>query len=162
MILGMPIETFTLLHVVISLIGIASGLVVLGGMLAGKRLELWTIVFLTTTVLTSATGFLFPITAFTPALAVGILSLALLAGALVALYVFQLAGAWRPAYVITALSALYLNVFVGVVQGFQKIALLRSLAPTQAEPPFLIAQAMVLGLFIVAGVVALVRFHPQA
>jgi hypothetical protein len=161
MILGMPIETFTLLHVVISLIGITSGLVVLGGMLAVKKLELWTIVFLTTTVLTSATGFLFPITAFTPALAVGTLSLALLAAALLALYVFRLAGVWRPIYVVTAIFALYLNVFVGVVQGFQKIAFLQSLAPTQSEPPFLITQAVVLGLFIVAGIVAVRRFRPQ-
>ncbi len=162
MILGMPIETFTLLHVVISLIGIASGLVVLIGMLCNRKLAGWTALFLGTTVLTSLTGFLFPVTAFTPALAVGALSLVLLAAALVALYVFHLAGAWRPIYVVTAISALYLNVFVGVVQSFQKIAFLQSLAPTQSEPPFLIAQAVVLGLFIVAGIVALVRFHPQA
>jgi hypothetical protein len=112
MVLGLSIETFTLLHVVISLIGIVTGLVVLAGMLSGKRLPGWTAVFLTTTVLTTVTGFLFPITAFTPALGVGILSSAILVVALAAIYAFHLAGAWRPVYVITAIAALYLNVFV--------------------------------------------------
>jgi hypothetical protein len=162
MILGMSIETFTLLHVVISLVAIAAGLVVLGGMLSGRRLPALTALFLATTVLTSVTGFLFPITAFTPALAVGALSLALLAAALLSLYVFGLTGAWRPVYVVTAIAALYLNVFVGVVQAFQKLSFLQPLAPTQSEPPFLIAQAAVLIAFLVAGTLALMRFHPQS
>jgi hypothetical protein len=162
MILGMSIETFTLLHVVISLVAMAAGLVVLWGMLSGRRLAALTAFFLATTVLTSVTGFLFPITAFTPALAVGALSLALLAAALLSLYVFGLAGAWRPVYVVTAIAALYLNVFVGVVQAFQKLSFLQPLAPTQSEPPFLIAQAALLIAFLVAGALALMRFHPPS
>ena len=162
MVLGMSIETFTLLHVVISLVGIATGLVALGGMLSGNRLPGWTAVFLGTTVLTTVTGFLFPITAFTPALGVGILSSLILAVALAALYAFHLAGAWRPIYVITAIAALYLNVFVLVVQSFQKLSVLQPLAPTQSEPPFLFAQGAVLALFVLAGVLALMRFRPAA
>ena len=160
MILGMSFETFTLVHTVISLIGIATGLVALAGMLAGKLLKGWTGLFLVTTVLTSVTGFLFPISVFTPALGVGILSMVVLAIALAALYVFHLASAWRPIYVITAVFALYLNSFVGVVQAFQKIAVLQPLAPTQSEPPFLIAQGLLLGLFVVLGVIATLRFRP--
>ena len=160
MILGMSFETFSLLHTVISLIGIATGLVALAGMLAGKLLNGWTGLFLVTTVLTSVTGFLFPISVFTPALGVGILSMVVLALALAALYVFHLAGAWRPIYVITAVFALYLNSFVGVVQAFQKVSFLQPLAPTQSEPPFLIAQGLLLGLFVVLGVIATLRFRP--
>ena len=162
MVLGLSFESFTLLHVVISLVAIASGLVVLIGMLSGKRLPGWTALFLATTVLTSVTGFLFPITAFTPALAVGALSLAILAAALLALYVFRLAGAWRPIYVTSAIAALYLNVFVAVVQAFQKLEPLQPLAPTQSEPPFLIAQAAVLVAFILAGLLAVTRFRPES
>ncbi len=161
MVLGLSIATFTTLHVVISLVGIGSGLVVLVGMLANKRLEAWTALFLASTVLTTVTGFLFPISAFTPALAVGVLSAILLAAALLALYVFHLAGAWRWIYVVGAVFALYLNVFVAVVQSFQKVAFLQPLAPTQSEPPFIAAQAVVLALFIVLGVVALIRFRPE-
>ena len=118
--------------------------------------------FLATTLLTTLTGFLFPISGFTPALGVGILSTVILVIALAALYVFHLAGAWRPIYVITAVLALYLNSFVGVVQAFQKVAVLQPLAPTQSEPPFLIAQGLLLGLFVVLGAIATVRFHPAA
>ena len=160
MILGMSFETFSLLHTVISLIGIATGLVALAGMLAGKLLNGWTGLFLLTTVLTTVTGFLFPISVFTPALGVGILSTVILVIALAALYVFHLAGAWRPIYVITAVFALYLNSFVGVVQAFQKVSFLQPLAPTQSEPPFLIAQGALLGLFVVLGIIAVVRFRP--
>lgn len=160
MVLGLSISAFTTLHVAISLVAIAAGLVVLAGMLAGRRMPMLTALFLATTIATSVTGFLFPITALTPALAVGALSLAILAVALLALYGFRLAGAWRPVYVITAVAALYLNVFVAVVQAFQKLAALQPLAPTQSEPPFLAAQAAVLGLFVVLGVLAAVRFRP--
>jgi hypothetical protein len=160
MILGMSFETFSLLHTVISLIGIATGLVALAGMLAGKLLKGWTGLFLLTTVLTTVTGFLFPISVFTPAIGVGIVSSVILVIALAALYVFHLAGAWRPIYVTTAVFALYLNSFVGVVQAFQKVSFLQPLAPTQSEPPFLIAQGALLGLFVVLGIIALVRFHP--
>ena len=161
MILGMSIDTFTVVHVVISLIGIATGLIVLFGMFSGNRMSGMTALFLLTTILTSVTGFMFPISGFTPALGFGILSLAVLALTLLGLYVFRLAGAWRWIYVVTAVIALYLNVFVAVVQSFQKLSFLRPLAPTQSEPPFAIAQGIVLLLFIVAGVVAVRRFHPE-
>ena len=110
--------------------------------------------------LTNFTGFLFPISGFTPALPVGVLSTVILAIALLALYGFRLAGAWRPIYVITAIAALYLNVFVAVVQAFQKLGPLQELAPTQSEPPFLAAQGLVLVLFVIAGFIALQRFSP--
>jgi hypothetical protein len=161
MILGMSIETFTLVHVIISLIAIASGLIVLFGMFGGNRMSGMTALFLLTTILTSVTGFLFPISGFTPAIGFGIISLVLLALAVLGLYVFRLAGAWRWIYVVTAVIALYLNVFVLVVQSFQKLSFLQPLAPTQSEPPFAIAQGIVLLLFIVAGVVAVRRFHPE-
>ena len=161
MILGLSTSAFTTLHVVISLIGIAIGLIALIGMLISNRLPGWTALFLAATVLTSVTGFLFPIASFTPALAVGAISLAILAAALIALYFFRLTGAWRWIYVAAAVVALYLNVFVLVVQAFQKLALLQPLAPTQSEPPFLLAQAAALLLFVVLGVLAVRRFHPE-
>jgi hypothetical protein len=160
MILGMPISTFTTLHVVISLIGIAAGIIVLLAMLGGRHLPGLTFIFLATTVLTSATGFLFPFQTFLPSHAVGALSLLVLAIALLALYAFQLRGSWRWIYVVTAIFALYLNAFVGVVQAFQKVEPLQVLAPTQSEPPFVAAQAIVALLFLVLGGVALRRFHP--
>jgi len=162
MILGMSIATFTTVHVILSLIGIASGIVVLFGMLGGKRLHGLTAIFLATTVLTSVTGFLFPHDRLLPSHIVGIISLVALALAILALYVYGLAGSWRWIYVATAVVALYLNVFVAVVQAFQKLPALRSLAPTQSEPPFLIAQAVVLAIFVVLGGIALKAFRPQA
>jgi hypothetical protein len=160
MILGMSADTFTLVHVVLSLVGIGSGLIVLFGMLGAKRLDGWTALFLATTVLTSVTGFFFPVTGFLPSHAVGILSLVFLAAALFAFYVYHLAGAWRWIYVVGAVVALYFNVFVGVVQAFRKVSFLEPLAPTQSEPPFLVAQLAVMAIFIVLGVLAVRRFHP--
>ena len=160
MILGLSIATFTLVHAIISLVGIATGLVVLLGMLRGHMHAGWTAIFLATTLLTTLTGFLFPISGFTPALGTGVLSTIILAVALPALYVFHLAGAWRPIYVVTAIAALYLNVFVAVVQAFQKLGPLQELAPTQSEPPFLAAQGFVLALLLIAGFVALRTFWP--
>ena len=160
MILGMPDSTFTLVHVVLSLIGIVCGIVVVVGMLSAKRLAGLTAVFLATTVLTSATGFLFPFTSFGPPQIIGALSLAVLAVAILALYVRRLAGFWRWVYVIGAMLALYLNCFVGVVQAFQKLPFLQSLAPTQSEPPFAIAQVAVMAIFIVLGIGAVRKFHP--
>jgi hypothetical protein len=160
MILGMSADTFTLVHVVLSLVGIGSGLIVLFGMLGAKRLDGWTALFLATTVLTSVTGFFFPVTGFLPSHAVGILSLVFLAAALFAFYVYHLAGVWRWIYVVGAVVALYFNVFVGVVQAFRKVSFLEPLAPTQSEPPFLVAQLAVMAIFIVLGVLAVRRFHP--
>ena len=112
--------------------------------------------------MTSATGFLFPINGFTPALAFGFISSVLLAAALLALYAYRLAGAWRWIYVGSALLALYLNVVVGIVQSFQKLSFLQPLAPTQSEPPFLVAQSIVLVIFVVLGIAAVRKFHPEA
>jgi hypothetical protein len=162
MILGMSLPTFTLLHVVISLVAIAAGVVVVLGMLGSNRLAGWTVLFLATTVLTSATGFLFPFTRLLPSHMVGIISLVVLAVAIVALYVRRLAGAWRWIYVASAVLALYLNVFVLVVQIFLKIPFLTALAPTQTELPFVAVQAVTLLTFIALGVLAVRSFHPVA
>ena len=161
MILGLSLQNFTLLHVIISLIGIVTGFIVVLGMLKGERMGIWTALFLVTTILTTATGFLFPSAGFTPALAVGYVSSAVLIVTLLALYVFRLAGPWRSIYVIGALVALYLNTFVGVVQSFQKISFVNGLAPTQSEPPFFIAQSIVLAIFVMLGYFAIKRFHPS-
>jgi len=161
MILGMSIATFTLVHVVISLIGILAGFVVLAEMLAGGRLDVWNAVFLATTVATSVTGFFFPSTTFGPSQMVGVISLVALAVALFALYGRGLAGSWRAIYVVAAVLALYLNVFVGVVQAFQKLPFLAALAPTQSEPPFLVAQSVVLVAFLALGFLAVRRFPPR-
>jgi hypothetical protein len=162
MILGMSVGAFTILHVIITLVAIGSGLVVVGGMFASHKLPVTTALFLLTTALTSLTGFLFPIHGFTPALGVGVLACVILAVALFALYKERLAGAWRPVYVITAIASLYLNVFVLVVQSFMKVPALAALAPTQSEPPFAITQAVVLVIFILIGLIAVVKFRPAA
>ena len=162
MILGLSTQTFTLIHVIISLLAIASGILVLIGMLRSNRMPGWTALFLLTTVLTSVTGFLFPIRGFTPALGTGIVSLVLLGFALCGLYSKHLSGAWRWVYVTTAVASLYLNVLVLIVQSFQKIPALTPLAPTQSEPPFLIAQVIALFVFVVLGTLAAIRFRPAA
>ncbi len=154
-------KTLTLIHVAISLIGILSGFIVVSGMLAGRRLNGWTSLFLATTVATSVTGFFFPVDHFMPSHAVGILSLLVLALAIYARYARHLEGAWRKIYVGGAVLALYLNVFVGIVQAFQKVPALKDLAPTQTEPPFKITQLLVLTLFVAIGIVATIRFHNQ-
>jgi hypothetical protein len=153
-------DTFTLVHVVLSLFGILSGLVVLYGLLTANRMNGWTMIFLVTTVATSVTGFGFPFHGVTPAIIVGIFSLIVLLAAIVARYVFHLAGSWRWIYVVSSVVALYFNVFVLVAQSFLKIPALHALAPTGSEPPFAIAQGIVLLLFIVAGTLAVKRFHP--
>jgi hypothetical protein len=160
MILGMSTASFTVLHVILSLIGIVSGLVVLVGMWAARRLEGWTALFLASTVATSLTGFLFHSAHFGPPHVVGLISLVLLVLAILAFYSYHLAGSWRWVYVVTAVAALYFNVFVGVVQAFQKLPLLQPLAPTGSEPPFLIAQGLVFIAFVVFALVALKRFYP--
>src|SRR5580704_5843929 len=143
MILGMTLSTFTLFHVVLSLVGIATGLIVVYGLMTGKRFDAWTPIFLLFTVLTSLTGFLFPFTHLLPSHVVGILSLLVLAVAIVARYPLHLAGSGRWIYVVSAVVALYLNVFVLVVQSFLKIPPVHALAPTQKEPPLLVIQLIV-------------------
>jgi hypothetical protein len=161
MIYGVPLATFTLLHVIISLIAIVCGLVVVFGMFASNQLTRWTGLFLFTTALTSVTGFYFPGTTLTPARIFGIASLIVLVPTVLALYVFGLRGFWRWIYIAGVVIALYLNVFVAVVQSFAKIPELQSLAPTQSEPPFLIAEGGALVIFILLGIIALVLFHPE-
>jgi hypothetical protein len=159
MMLGMTLSTFTLFHVVLSLVGIASGLIVVYGLMTGKRLDGWTATFLVFTVLTSLTGFLFPFTHLLPSHVVGILSLLMLAVAIVARYPRRLEGAWRRIYVICAMVALYLNCFVLVAQMFLKLPALHALAPKGNKPPFLIAQLALLAIFVWLTIVAARRFH---
>jgi hypothetical protein len=155
----MILRIYTIIHVIISLLGIISGFVVIYGMHTANAMNGWTAFFLVTTVATSVTGFFFPFRGFTPALAVGIISLGLLAPAIYARYHTDLTGSWRWIYVVGALLAQYLNFFVLIVQSFQKIPALKALAPTQKEPPFAITQLFFLILFIVLGVAAVKKFH---
>lgn len=157
--LGM--DTLTLVHVAISLLGIVTGFVVLSGLLKSKRLDGWTAIFLVTTVLTSVTGFFFPFKRFLPSHGIAILSLVLLAVAIYARYSRQLAGAWRRTYVITAMLAQYFNVFVLVVQAFLKVPALKAMAPTQMEPPFAIAQVVLLLAFGALIYLAANRFQDE-
>src|SRR5271168_2782948 len=159
MILGMTTATFTLVHVLLSLVGIAAGLLVVYGMLRGKRFDGATVVFLTTTVLTSLTGFLFPVEHILPSHVLGVISIVALAIALAARYGLHLSGAWRAIYVVCAFLALYLNVFVLVAQIFMKVPAAHALAPTQKEPPFLVAQLVVMAIFVVLGIFAVKKFR---
>lgn len=149
------------IHVALSLIGIVSGLVVVYGLLTDRPLKTWTALFLATTILTSVTGFPLAPFGFDPPRAVGVISLVFLAIAVIALYVFSLAGAWRWIYVVSALVALYLNCFVAVIQAFMKLPFLHDLAPTQSEPPFVIAQVALLVIFIAFGFFSVRSFHPR-
>jgi hypothetical protein len=155
----MILKAYTLIHVLISLVGIGSGLVVSFGLIRGKLLSAWTTWFLATTVATSVTGFFFPFHGFTPAYAVGAISLVVLAVAILARYSFHLSGAWRWLFVVNSLLALYFNVFVLVAQLFQKVPALKALAPTQSEPPFLVTQLIVLALFFALTILAAIRFR---
>jgi hypothetical protein len=167
MILGMSLSTFVLVHVIISLIGIAAGFVVMFGMLGSNRMPGWTASFLLFTILTSATGFLIPPLLFDkllPSHMIGMLSLVLLAIACFALYGQKLSGAWRWIYVLTALISLYLNVFVLVIQSFLKVPALHALAPSvpPSEPPFAILQGIVLVFFVIVIIGVIRRFRPLA
>lgn len=158
----MFLTLLTIIHVIISLVALVAGLVVLRGLLIGERLEGWTATFLSTTVLTSVTGFFFPTTRLLPSQIVGGISLLILALAIYARYSRHLKGGWRKVYVIGAVLALYLNAFVGVVQAFLKTPVLKALAPTQTELPFKVTQLLVLALFIGLGAVATVRFSDKS
>ena len=162
MVLGMSLATYTLIHVVIGLIGIGSGFLVMFGLLNGKRLGAMTSIFLVTTVLTSLTGFGFPFTHLLPSHTLAILSLIDLAITIPALYLFHLSGAWRNTFVITSGIALYFNCFVLVVQGFAKVPALHALAPTQKEPPFAIAQIALMVAFVALTTFAVRKFRISA
>ena len=163
MVLGMSLATFTLLHVVVSLIGIVAGLVAMVGLLKSKPMPGWTGLFLLTTILTSVTGFFFPVEKLLPSHVIGIISLVLLAVACLALYGQKLAGRWRWIYVLTAMISLYLNVFVLVIQSFLKVPPLHALAPRvpPSEPPFAIVQGIVLVFFVVTTFLAIRKFRPM-
>ena len=162
MMLGLSLHAVTVLHVVISLIGIVTGLVVLYGLFKSQSMPGMTAVFLLTTILTNATGFMFPLESLLPSHVIAIISLVLLAIACYALYGMKASGAWRSIYVVTAITSLYLNVFVLVIQSFLKIGPLHALAPSvpPSEPPFAVVQGVVLVLFIGAIIAAVRRFRP--
>ena len=160
MILGLSITTYTLLHTVLSLVGIVAGLVVAGGLATGKRLDRWAAVFLVTTILANASGFGFPFVKFLPSHAVGFISLVGLAIVIVAQYAKHFAGRWRTTYAGGVVLATYFNVFVLVAQLFKRIPVLFVAAPTQSEPPFALTQALVLALFVWLGVGAVKGFRP--
>jgi hypothetical protein len=164
MVLGMSLATFTLVHVIISLIAIVTGLLVMFGLLGSRRMPGLTASFLLFTILTSVTGFVFPFTQLLPSHMVGILSLVLLAIACIALYAMKLAGPWRSIYVVTAMTSLYLNVFVLVIQAFLKVPALHALAPSvpPAGPVFAVVQGIVLVFFVLVIIGAWRRFKPMA
>jgi hypothetical protein len=163
MILGMSLSAFTTVHVIISLIAIVSGIIVMFGLLGSSRMPGMTAIFLFFTILTSATGFLFPFEKLLPSHMVGILSLVLLAIAVIALYAMQLSGPWRSIYVVTAMTSLYLNVFVLIIQAFLKVPALHALAPSvpPSEPPFAVIQGIVLVFFVIVIIGAVRRFRPM-
>ncbi len=157
----MPIATLTLIHVLLSLVGIGSGFIVVYGALTRKRLDGLTGIFLVSTALTSLTGFLFPFEHLLPSHVIGGISLVVLAIAILARYALRLERAWRSIYMVCAVIALYFNVFVAVAQSFLKVPALKALAPTQKEPPFLIAQLTVMAIFIVLGTFAVKKFRTE-
>ena len=161
MIAGMPVEAFTQLHVAISLVGIATGLVVVIGWIRRRFLPGWTAAFLVSTAATSVTGFMFHSTAFGAPHLFGVISLVALAAGVFALFVRRLSGPWRVVFLLTSILALYLNAFVGIVQTFQKVAFFNAFAPTQTEPPFVAAQAVALLAFVVLGVLAVRRVRQR-
>jgi len=157
----MILHVYTIIHVLISLVGIFTGLIVLFGLLAGKRLDGWTKWFLITTVATSVTGFFFPFHGFTPAIGLGIISLPFLALTIFARYPSRLMGPWRWIYVIGAVICLYFNLFGLVVQLFEKVPALHAMDPTQTEPPFKLTQLVVLLVSALLAIIAAIRFQPE-
>jgi hypothetical protein len=157
----MILQIYTIIHTLISLVAIFTGFVVAFGMLAGRRLNGWTKWFLVTAVATTITGFFFPFHGFTPAIGLGIISLPFLALTIFGRYPKRLAGPWRWIYVIGAVICLYFNLFVAVVQAFEKIPALEAIAPTQTEPPFKLTQLVVLLVAALLAIVAAIRFHPE-
>ena len=157
----MILHIYTIIHTLISLVAIFTGIVVLFGMLAGNRLDCWTKWFLTTAVLTTVTGFFFPFHGFTPAIGLGIISLPFLALTIFARCSKHLAGSWRWIYAIGAVICLYFNLFVLVVQLFEKVPALHAMAPSQTESPFKLTQLAVLVLSALLAIVAVIRFRPE-
>ncbi len=157
----MILQIYTIIHTLISLVAILTGFVVLFGLLTGNRIDGWTKWFLISAVATTVTGFFFPFHGITPAIKLGIISSVVLVITIYARYAKHLAGAWRWIYVVGASVTLYFNVFVGIVQSFEKIPALKAMAPTQSEPPFKLTQLVVLALFVILTLVAVIRFRPE-
>ena len=157
----MILQIYTIIHTLISLVAILTGFVVLFGLLTGNRMDGWTKWFLISAVATTVTGFFFPFHGITPAIKLGIISSVVLVITIYARYAKHLAGAWRWIYVVGASVTLYFNVFVGIVQSFEKIPALKAMAPTQSEPPFKLTQLVVLALFVILTLVAVIRFRPE-
>jgi hypothetical protein len=157
----MNITSLTLVHTVISIVAIAAGLVVAGGLIAGVRIDGWTGIFLVTTALTSITGFFFPFTQLLASHWVGIISLLILPFVIAARYWKHLRHTWRAVYVVGTVIVLYLNFFILLVQLFRRIPALIVAAPKQTEPPFVVTQLLVLALFVWLGFAAFRRFRPQ-
>jgi hypothetical protein len=149
-------------HVGLSLVGIATGFVVIWGLINSKALNGLTAVFLATTLLTSLTGFLFPFHGVTPGIIIGVISTVILIVAILARYRFAMFGPWRPIYTIAAVLAQYLNFFVLIVQSFQKIPALNSLGPEPSSPVQAVAHLVALVGFIGLGVLATRRFYTTA
>ncbi|PYM10110.1 MAG: hypothetical protein DMF15_03265 [Verrucomicrobia bacterium] len=157
----MILQIYTIIHTLISLVAILTGFAVLFGLLTGNRIDGWTKWFLISAVATTVTGFFFPFHGITPAIKLGIISSVVLVITIYARYAKHLAGAWRWIYVVGASVTLYFNVFVGIVQSFEKIPALKAMAPTQSEPPFKLTQLVVLALFVILTLVAVIRFRPE-
>ena len=157
----MILHIYTIIHTLISLVAVFTGIIVVFGMLAGNRMDGWTKWFLITAAATTVTGFFFPFHGFTPAIGLGIVSLPFLALTIFARYSGRLAGSWRGIYVVGAVMCLYFNLFVLVVQSFEKIPALHALAPTQTESPFKLSQLVVLAVSILLLIAALFRFRPE-
>jgi hypothetical protein len=157
----MILQIYTIIHTLISLVAIFTGFVVLFGLLTGNRIDGWTKWFLISAVATTVTGFFFPFHGITPAIKLGIISSVVLVITIYARYAKHLAGAWRWIYVVGASVTLYFNVFVGIVQSFEKIPALKAMAPTQSESPFKLTQLVALALFVLLTLVAVIRFHPE-
>ncbi len=162
MLLGLSLANFTILHVIISLVQLVSGIALVAGMLGSRIDTRWTLTYLLSAILTCVTGFMFPVTGFLPSHGVGILSLILLVLMIVALYGFKLHGAWRWVYAVSTVITVYFSAFVTVVQSFLKVPPLHALAPGGSEPPFAIAQGVLLVIFIVLGIMAFRSFRPLA
>ena len=155
----MILQIYTIIHTLISLVAIFTGFVVVFGLLASKRLDVWTKWFLVTAIATTITGFFFPFRGFTPAIGLGIISLPFLALTIFARYPKHLAGPWRWIYVIGTVICLYFNLFVLVVQLFEKVPALHAMAPTQTEPPFKLTQFVVFQVSALLAIIAAIRFH---
>lgn len=154
-------DGYTWFHTLLSIVALIAGAVAIKGLLNSRVTPIWTEIYLVTAILTSATGFGFP-GPFTPAKVVGTICLILLAIALLALYVFKLRGPWRWLYVIGIAVSTYFDYFVLVAQLFNKVPALKALAPTQSEPPFAVAEVIVLAIFVWLAVQAVRKFHPPA